>query len=127
MYGISVELVLFVCMYSYVILLHCSGPCNNESSNHIGIYQTYYVVSIHLLERVCGFRTYERIVYGRWIYITFYTNGQINSHKRRGFSKIEYIAQGLFNVIIFIINKMYELFQTLMNVNQKYIFAMAVV
>ena len=52
------------------------------------------------MDRFCGFHdTIEYTINERYAYITFHTNGEENSQRRRGFSRVEFTAQGLFIVI----------------------------
>jgi len=79
--------------------LYCRGPCNNNTSNHIGIYFGY--TNAWLLQRICGYhRIFIYTHHIRYVYINFHTNSQANTQRLRGFSKAVFIAQGLLIVII---------------------------
>ena len=53
------------------------------------------------------------------MYIIFHTTSQANTQNRTGFSRIEFVARGLFIATIKLLAiQMNELFQTLMSVDQ---------
>ena len=73
---------------SIIVIVHCSGSCDTDDSNHIGIYMGYN--DDHLFKRLCGnFSTYKHVFNQQYAYITFHTNGDVN-----GFSRAEFTAQG---------------------------------
>ena len=72
------------------IIIHCSGPCDTDDSNHIGIYMGYN--NDYLFKRLCGnYSTYKHVSDREYAYITFHTNG---SGEVKGFSRAEFVAQG---------------------------------
>ena len=76
-----------------VAILHCSSSCNDNNSNHIGIYRGYN--TDRLFRRVCGNRRSYQFTYGgQYIYITFHTTSQANTQRNTGFSTIEFFARG---------------------------------
>ena len=81
-----------------VVILHCSSSCNDNNSNHIGIYRGYN--TDRLFRRVCGNRRLYQFTYsGQYIYITFHTTSQANTQRNTGFSTIEFFARGMFTVM----------------------------
>ena len=100
------------------MIVHYSSSCNDDNSNHIGIYRGYNTDS--LFRRVCGNRRLYQFTYdGQYIYITFHTTSEANTQRNTGFSRIEFVARGLFIATIKLLaTQMNKLFQTLMSVDQ---------
>ena len=75
--------------FTFIAIIHCSGPCDTDDSNHIGIHMGYN--NDYLVQRLCGnFSTYKHVFDREYAYITFHTNGEVI----KGFSKAEFVAQG---------------------------------
>ena len=102
-------------MYILHIIL-CSGSCRTDDSTHIG-YNDGYFKNKFFYQRICGNGNYTHTTSGKRVYITFHTDEQPNNFKKKGFSRIEYVAQGLFMIVIIIMFKRNVLFQILMNVH----------
>ena len=99
-------------------MIHYSSSCNDNNSNHIGIYRGYN--TDRLFRRVCGNRTLYQFTYGgQYMYIIFHTTSEANTQNRTGFCRIEFIARGLFIATIKLLaTQMNKLFQILMSVDQ---------
>ena len=99
-------------------MIHYSSSCNDNNSNHIGIYRGYN--TDRLFRRICGnHRRYQITYSGQYIYITFHTTSEANTQRNTGFSRIEFVAQGLFIATIrMFATQMNKLFQILMSVDQ---------